>query len=87
MKQKPNTDYKPIEIPKNTPIGLFIAIISFVVGFAIVWHMYWLVPIGLVGIIGLIIARTFDEDSTRTISVAEIKKIEAARGQAAWVRL
>lgn len=82
LKQKPSTNYKPIEVPKNTPIGLYIAVISFVVGFAIVWHMYWLVPIGLAGIVGCILKRTFDEDSTRTISVAEIKKIEAARGHA-----
>lgn len=83
LKQKRSTNYKPIEVPKNTPIGLFIAVISFVVGFAIVWHMYWLVPIGLIGIVVCILKRTFDENSTRTISVAEIQKIEAARGHTA----
>jgi len=80
LKQQPETGYKPIEVPKNTPIGLYIGLLSLVTGFAVIWHMYWVVPFGCAGLLICIIARTFDEQNTRTISVDEIKRIEAGRG-------
>jgi len=74
---KPN--YQPIHMPKNTPVGLYIGMLSLITGFAIVWHIIWLIPVAVVAIILLIIIRTSNTNSTFTVSVAEIKKHEAAR--------
>lgn len=83
MKQKKTkqpTDYKSITAPKNSFLGLVIAVFAFMVGFGLVWHIFWLAGIGFVGIIICIIARISSDDTEREISAVEIAKLEAAGG-------
>ena len=35
--------YSPIHMPKNTDSGVIIGLLTFVFGFAFVWHIWWLV--------------------------------------------
>ena len=42
-------DYKPIEMPINTPTGVIIAFFASVCGFAVIWHIWWLAILGLIG--------------------------------------
>lgn len=76
--------YTDIEVPRNTPLGLYIAAFSFIGGFAIIWHIWWLALVGLVGVIACIIIRTNDEHSEYTVTAAEVEQLESARmnGQA-----
>lgn len=69
--------YTDISVPKNTPLGLFIAASSFVMAFAIIWHIWLLALAGLIGVIVLIIVRSLDENTERTITAAEVAHIEA----------
>jgi cytochrome o ubiquinol oxidase subunit 1 len=43
-----------------------------------IWHIYWLAAIGLVGIITSVIIRTSDDHSEYVVTAAKIEKIEAA---------
>ncbi|MET1032928.1 MAG: cytochrome o ubiquinol oxidase subunit I [Candidatus Saccharimonadales bacterium] len=70
------TTYKDIHVPKNTPLGMFVAGAAALAGFAIIWHLWWLAAIGLLGIITCIILRASDDDTERIITVAEIRAIE-----------
>lgn len=72
--------YKAIRMPKNTAAGMVIAFFAFLFGFAVIWHMVWLMIIGLIGVIAAIIIRTSDDDTEYTISAAEVERIEALRG-------
>lgn len=56
-------------LPKNTSVGLIIALCAFCVGFGMVWHIWWLVSAGVAGMIGSVIARSFDEDIEQTITL------------------
>jgi len=76
-KSEKHLPLQPIAIPKNTPFGLLIAGAAFIAGFAIIWHIAWLAIAGVIGIIICLIIRTLDDDSEYTLSVAEIKTIEA----------
>ena len=69
--------YEDIHMPKNTPMGLFIGGFSFILGFALIWHIIWLGLIGLVGIITCIVVRMCDDNTDYYVLVAEIEKIEA----------
>lgn len=71
---KPYTD---IEMPKNTPIGMFIAAASFFVGFGLIWHQWWLALLGFVAIIVLIIVRSMDEHTEYVLSADELQQLEA----------
>lgn len=71
--------YEDIEMPRNTPMGLYIALASGIFGFAIVWHIMWLVGLSLFTILALLVARSFDYDTEYVVSAAKIAKIEAKR--------
>jgi cytochrome o ubiquinol oxidase subunit 1 len=77
---KPTTKqrYEDIELPKNTPMGIFIAAAVFVFGFALIWHIWWLAALGLAAAIILFIVRSFDEETEYVIPASEMAKLDAA---------
>jgi len=46
-------------MPKNSPYGLVIATTGFLVCFGLIWHIWWLAGIGLVGVVVSILLRSF----------------------------
>jgi cytochrome o ubiquinol oxidase subunit 1 len=42
-------DYEPIDMPVNSPTGFITAFFAVVTGFALIWHIWWMVGLGLVG--------------------------------------
>lgn len=68
--------YSAFSLPKNSPYGLMIAISAFVCGFGIVWHIWWLAGLGLLGAISCFVIRSLDEEPEYTISAARIKKLD-----------
>lgn len=71
-------DYKAIHMPKNTSVGFIIAILSGVFGFAMVWHMWLIAALGLLGAIAAMILRTFNTDTDYYISSEVVKQTEVA---------
>jgi cytochrome o ubiquinol oxidase subunit 1 len=51
-----------IELPRNTPVGLFVAGCAFALGFGMVWHMWWLAVLSGIAIVFLLIIRSFDDN-------------------------
>jgi len=75
--------YTDIHMPKNTSMGVVIGGLSFVFGFAIIWHIWWLAALGLAAIIVSLVIRLSDDDTEYVISAAEIEKLDrtAAKGR------
>ncbi|HKJ73821.1 MAG TPA: hypothetical protein VKA19_06865, partial [Alphaproteobacteria bacterium] len=71
--------FHDIFLPKNTGAGVVLGAASFVFGFAMVWHIWWLAILGLLGIVGSILARTFGDDSEHRVPAQEIERIEKNR--------
>jgi cytochrome o ubiquinol oxidase subunit 1 len=42
-------DYKDIEMPRNSPTGFVCAFFATIMGFALIWHIWWMVALGGVG--------------------------------------
>ena len=76
LNQQIATDYEPITLPKNTPIGLFVAAAVFGFGFAAVWHLWWLAAASVVAVLVCLIIRLTDEHTEYVMPVSEIKVIE-----------
>lgn len=68
--------YKQIHMPKNTWAGVVISAFSLVFGFAFVWHIWWMVIVGFVGMIGAWIAYSFDRNKDYYVPVSEVEAIE-----------
>jgi cytochrome o ubiquinol oxidase subunit 1 len=80
MKQAKSTakpQYNDIHLPRNSGMGILIAGLAFVFGFAIVWHIWCLAVIALLSIITSIIVRTTAENTEYIVTASEIEKIEA----------
>jgi len=75
----PAPEYKEIHMPKNTGVGFYIGVLSCVLGFAAVWHMFWLFGLCAVAIVVVMIFRLADKHTDYHVTVEEIKKIESAR--------
>jgi cytochrome o ubiquinol oxidase subunit 1 len=72
-----NPKYKAIEMPKNTFVPVIIALFAFLFGFGMIWHIYWLLPVGILGIVSCILIRSTTDNEFR-LSAEEVAKIESA---------
>ena len=77
--EKSEPVYRDIHMPSNTSAGFFIAVFCLVLGFAAIWHIWWLAIIGLVGAIGTVIARSFSNDTGYYIAADTVQLIEERR--------
>jgi len=68
--------YEDIELPKNTPMAIYVSGFVFLFGFAMIWHSMLFAIVGLLGAIVCVIIRTFDENTEYVITAEEIKKYE-----------
>lgn len=73
---QPVTNYQPIELPKSSGLGFAIGMSAFVLGGALIWHVWWLVAVSLVVIIGLIIRRTMDDFSEYVLPASEVERLD-----------
>ena len=71
--------YEDIYLPKNTGMGIYIASFGFLFCFGTIWHMWWLLPIGLVGVIACVIKRASEEETEYMIPAKEVAQLEAER--------
>lgn len=79
--QHPKEGFLPIHMPKNTAAGIVIAGISTVLGFALIWHMWLIAGLSFVGLIGAIIAHSFNYKRDYYIPAEEVATVELQRGE------
>src|SRR6201988_1517864 len=46
---QPPRAYEPIEMPKNSATGFVTAFFAVVIGFAMIWHIWWMASLGVFG--------------------------------------
>ena len=70
--------FSPITIPNNSSLGVGIGVLAFLVGFGLIWHIFWLAGVAAVGIVILILIRTSGEEDETELSAVEVERIDAA---------
>ncbi|MEN8516692.1 cytochrome o ubiquinol oxidase subunit I [Burkholderia sp. RS02] len=74
---RPNpASIRDIHMPSNTCAGLVVAIFSLVLGFALVWHIWWLAIAGLVGIVATLVIYSSRDNDGYYIPASTVRKIE-----------
>jgi len=69
--------YEDIVMPQNTGASIIIAAFALAFGFAMIWHIWWLAIVGLLGVILTLIIRATSDETEYTLTAAEIAKLEA----------
>ncbi|MGQ7247922.1 cytochrome o ubiquinol oxidase subunit I [Halomonas sp. V046] len=73
--------YQDIHMPKNTWEGPVMALFATIAGFALVWHIWWLVIVGGIGVFATFMARIFNNDVDYYVPAAEVERIEREHQQ------
>lgn len=68
----PKKPYEPIHMPKNTALGVYIGGLSFLLGFGMVWYMFWLAALSCLGIVICLILRVSEKETDYYVPVKEI---------------
>ncbi|WAC27038.1 cytochrome o ubiquinol oxidase subunit I [Ancylobacter sp. SL191] len=83
MKQRgyvrPLTGFKPIHMPRYTGTGPILAGISYVLGFALIWYIWWLAALAFVALLGTAIHHTFNYNRDFDIPADEVTRTEDER--------
>ena len=63
-------------MPNNTGVAIILGGLTFVLGFALVWRIWWLCILSLLAIMALVIYRSFKGDPGYIITAAELEEME-----------
>jgi cytochrome o ubiquinol oxidase subunit I len=77
-----NTKYTDIHMPSNTIAGPALGLFSLVLGFAAIWHIWWLAIASFVAILGTVIANSFLKNEGYYIPAAKVRADEELRNRA-----
>jgi cytochrome o ubiquinol oxidase subunit 1 len=73
--------YEPIHMPRNSPTGFVAAFLAVVTGFALIWHIWWVVVLGLLAAAVTILVFGWSDQREREIPAAEIARMERAKAR------
>ena len=79
---RPEPDYAPIEMPRNSPTGFVCAFFATLMGFALIWHIWWLVGLGGVGAFATFVAFAWRDEEEYEIPAEEVARIDRANRSA-----
>ncbi|WP_343831084.1 cytochrome o ubiquinol oxidase subunit I [Brevundimonas olei] len=80
--ERPTEGFKPIHMPANTGAGFILSALSLIVGFALIWYIWWLAAAGFAALIAYAIFHTFNYKRDYYIPAETVQATEDARTQA-----
>jgi cytochrome o ubiquinol oxidase subunit 1 len=69
-------EYKLIEMPKNSAIGFITAFFAVVTGFALIWHIWWMAGVGLLGAFVTLLIFAFRDKEEVEIPALQVAQFE-----------
>jgi cytochrome o ubiquinol oxidase subunit 1 len=70
--------YQDIEMPRNSPTGFVCAFFASVMGFALIWHIWWMVAVGAIGAFATFVVFAWRDHDEYIIPAAEVARIDRA---------
>jgi cytochrome o ubiquinol oxidase subunit 1 len=77
--RRPTDGFIPIHMPAGTWAGIVLAGLSAVMGFALIWHIWWLAALGFAAVIGTAIYHTFNYKRDFYVPADEVARCEDER--------
>jgi cytochrome o ubiquinol oxidase subunit 1 len=70
--------YESIEMPKNSATGFVTAFFAVVIGFAMIWHIWWMAGLGLFGAFVTLLGFAFRRRSEIEVPAEQIARLDRA---------
>ena len=77
--RRPLAGFLPIHMPKNTAAGVVLAGLSTVLGFAMIWHIWWLAGLSAAALLVAAIVHTFNYERDYHIPAETVARTEEQR--------
>jgi cytochrome o ubiquinol oxidase subunit 1 len=74
--------YMDIEMPRNSATGFICAFFATLMGFALIWHIWWLVALAALGAYATFVVFAWRDRSDYTIPAEEVARIDRANRRA-----
>ncbi|OGR19221.1 MAG: cytochrome o ubiquinol oxidase subunit I [Desulfobacterales bacterium GWB2_56_26] len=71
--------YEDIHMPKNTACGFILGMAAFVLGFALIWYIWWLAVVSVLAMLVTIVVRAYDDDIHYILPAAVVERTENER--------
>ena len=71
-------DYEPVEMPINNPTGFICAFFATLIGFAMIWHIWWLAGLGLAGAFATLVVFAWRDHVEYEIPADQVARINRA---------
>ena len=71
-------DYRPIEMPRNSPTGFVCAFFATVMGFAMIWHIWWMACLGVFGAFVTLLVFAFRRRGGIEVPAEQIARLDQA---------
>ena len=78
MQLSAEPSYAAIEIPRNSPTGFVTAFFAFILGFGLIWHIWWLVVLALIGAYATFVVFAWRDETESVIPQEEVARIDRA---------
>jgi cytochrome o ubiquinol oxidase subunit 1 len=78
----PEPEYRPIEMPRNSPTGVITAFFASVTGFALIWHIWWLAGFGITAAYAVFVWFAWRDVEEYEIPAEEVARADRARRRA-----
>ena len=75
---RPQRPYTDIHMPRNTGTGVYMGAFGLVMCFGLIWHIWWMAIVGLVGMIASFVARAYSRDIDYYVPAKQVEAIENA---------
>jgi len=66
------SSFVDLHLPRNTPVGVFIAFFAVILGFALIWRIYWLAAVGLAGAVAVALVQYWRTDREIRVPAEEV---------------
>jgi cytochrome o ubiquinol oxidase subunit 1 len=74
--------YEAIEVPRNSPTGFITAFFCTITGFALIWHIWWMMAVGLVAAYAVFVWFAWRDVEEYVIPAEEVGRIDRERRRA-----
>jgi cytochrome o ubiquinol oxidase subunit 1 len=66
-------------MPRNSPAGFVTAFFAVIMGFSLIWHIWWLAILGFIAAAIVVLIAGWNVEREHEISAAEVAQTERAR--------